>query len=304
VEVLKARHMGMCFGVRRAIARALAAARHQPLTILGDLVHNETILADLRARGIRTCTEVGDIGTAAVMITAHGASERRRAQLRARGLRVLDATCPLVRAAHRAVAMLLADGCHPLIVGQPGHVEVRGLTEDLDTCDVVLGDEDVDGLREQPRFGVVAQTTQPVERLDRVAALMRQRFPRSEIEVMNTVCLPTRLRQLSAEELARQADVMLVIGGTRSNNTRELVATCRRHCARVFHVQTAANVRAGWFEGAEVTGITAGTSTPDNIIDDVEAEVRALGKQRDCGPIAHGVPRTAALEAYHPPANQ
>lgn len=277
MQVLRARHMGMCFGVRKAIVRALAAAEREPLTILGDLVHNDNVLADLRARGIRTCTQVGDIDTAAVMITAHGASERRLAQLRARGLRVLNATCPLVRAAHRAVAMLVADGCHPVIVGQPGHVEVRGLTEDLETYDVVLRDEDVDGLQERPRFGIVAQTTQPVERVHRVAARIRQRFPRSEIEMMNTVCLPTRLRQQSAEELARQADVILVVGGARSNNTRELVATCRRHCARVFHVQTAANVRAEWLRGAKVTGITAGTSTPDDIIDDVEARVRALG---------------------------
>jgi len=279
MEVLKARHMGMCFGVRRAIVRALAAAERQPLTILGDLVHNETVLAGLRTRGIRTCTEVDDIDTATVMITAHGASERRLAQLRARHLRVLNATCPIVRAAHQAVAMLVSDGCHPVIVGQPGHVEVRGLTEDLDLCDVVLGDEDVDDLEERPRFGIAAQTTQPVERVYRVAALIRQRFPQSEVEMMNTVCLPTRLRQQSAEELARQADVILVVGGARSNNTRELVATCRRHCARVFHVQTAADVRAEWLRGAAAAGITAGTSTPDNIIDDVETVVRRLGKR-------------------------
>jgi 4-hydroxy-3-methylbut-2-enyl diphosphate reductase len=272
--------MGMCFGVRRAIVRALAAAERQPLTIFGDLVHNEAVLADLHARGIRMCTEVGDIDTAAVMITAHGASERRLTQLRARGLHVLNATCPLVRAAHRAVAMFVSDGCHPVIVGQSGHVEVRGLTEDLDAYDVVLGDAEVNGLQERPRFGIVAQTTQPIERVDRVAALIRQRFPQSEIEVMNTVCLPTRLRQQSAEELARQADVLLVVGGARSNNTRELVATCCRHCARVFHVQAAANVRAEWLEGASVIGITAGTSTPDNIVDAVESQVRALGHSK------------------------
>jgi 4-hydroxy-3-methylbut-2-en-1-yl diphosphate reductase len=276
MEVLRARHMGMCFGVRRAIGRALAAARRQPLTILGDLVHNETVLTDLRARGIRTCTEAGDVDTVAVMITAHGASKRRLDQLRARNLGVLDATCPLVRAAHRAVAMLVADGWHPVIVGQPDHVEVRGLTEDLDTCDVVLGDEDVDRLQEWPRFGIAAQTTQPVERVYRIATLIRQRFPQSEINVMNTVCLPTRLRQQSAEELACRADVMLVVGGALSNNTRELSATCRRHCTRVFHVQTAANVRAEWLEGAEVAGITAGTSTPDDVIDGIETQVRAL----------------------------
>jgi 4-hydroxy-3-methylbut-2-en-1-yl diphosphate reductase len=277
MQVLRAHHMGMCFGVRKAIVRARAAAGRQPLTILGDLVHNENVLADLRARGVRTCTDAGDIQTATVMITAHGASERRLAQVRARGLHVLDATCPLVRAAHRAVARLVADGYHPVIVGQAGHVEVRGLTEDLDAYDVVLGDEDVDGLRERPRFGIAAQTTQPVERVDRIVALIRRRFPESEVEVMNTVCLPTRLRQQSAEELARRADVVLVVGGACSNNTQELVATCRRWCARVVHVQAAADVRAEWVAGAEVVGITAGTSTPDHIIDDVEARVRALG---------------------------
>lgn len=268
--------MGMCFGVRRAIVRALAAAERQPLTILGDLVHNETVLADLRARGVRTCTEVAEVHTATVMITAHGASERRLRELRARGLRVLNATCPLVSAAHRAVAMLVADGCHPVIVGQREHVEVRGLVEDLEAFDVVLTDEDVERLAERPRFGLAAQTTQPVERLYRIASLIRRRFPRSGIQVMNTVCSATRLRQQSAEELARRADVVLVVGGARSNNTRELVATCRRHCARVFHVQRAADVRRAWFEGAEVAGITAGTSTPEKIIDQVETLVRAL----------------------------
>jgi 4-hydroxy-3-methylbut-2-en-1-yl diphosphate reductase len=276
MQIVRARHMGMCFGVRKAIVRAVAAAERQPLTILGDLVHNETVLADLGARGVRTATTVGDIDTATVMITAHGASERRLAQLRARGLHVLNATCPLVHSAHRAVAMLVADGCHPVIVGQAGHAEVIGITEDLDAFDVVLRDEDVDGLQERPRFGIAAQTTQPVERVDRIAALIQQRFPRAEVRMADTVCMPTRLRQVSAEELARRADVVLVVGGTRSNNTRELVDTCRRHCARVHHVQTSADVRPEWLTGAQVTGITAGTSTPDHVIDEIEATVRAL----------------------------
>lgn len=275
--LLRARHLGMCFGVRRAIVQAISAADQQPVTVLGDLVHNETVLADLRARGLRMRTEAADVDTAAVMITAHGASDRRMADLRSRQLRVLDATCPLVRAAHRAVATLVADGCHPVIVGQPGHAEVRGLTEDLDAYDIVMDDEDVAGLQARPRFGVAAQTTQPVERVERIATLIRQRFPQSEVVVMNTVCLPTRLRQQSAEDLARQSDVVLVVGGVRSNNTRQLVVTCRAYCARVYHLQEAAQVRAEWLESATVVGITAGTSTPDHVIDEVEARVRALG---------------------------
>lgn len=277
MHVLRARHLGMCFGVRKAITRAHAAAGHEPLTILGDLVHNETVLADLRARGIRTATDIGDVSTATVMVTAHGASDRRLAELRAAHLRVLNATCPLVRTAHRAVATLVARGCHPVIVGQAGHTEVRGLTEDLEAFDVVLHDEDVDRLAARPAFGVAAQTTQPVERVERIAALIRRRFPQSTVELINTVCLPTRLRQESAEALARQADVVLVIGGASSNNTKELVATCRRHCPRVHHVQAAGDVRAAWLAGAATVGITAGTSTPDAVIDAVEARVRALG---------------------------
>jgi 4-hydroxy-3-methylbut-2-en-1-yl diphosphate reductase len=280
MQVLRARHMGMCFGVRRAIVQARAAAEREPLSILGDLVHNESVLADLRARGVRTCHEVDDIETTTVMISAHGASEQRLKDLRERGLRVLNGICPLVRAAHQAVAMLVGDGFHPVIVGQAGHAEVRGLTGDLDAFDVVLEDRDVERLHVRPKFGVAAQTTQPADRVDRMAELIQRRFPESEVRLINTVCLPTRLRQHAAEELARQSDVVVVAGGARSNNTRELVATCRRECARVFHVQTAADVRAEWLAGAAVVGITAGTSTPDHLIDEIETAVRTLGQQQ------------------------
>jgi len=276
MHVLRAQHMGMCFGVKRAIDHAVTAAGRAPLTILGELVHNDAVLAELNARGARTCAEVDEIRTPTVMITAHGASQLRIAQLRARHLHVLDATCPLVSAAHRAVALLASEGYHPVIVGRRDHTEVRGMTEDLAACDVVLDDADVDRLQERPAFGIAAQTTQPVERLNRIAALVQKRFPRSRVEVMNTICLPTRLRQEAAGELARHADVVLVVGGARSNNTRELVAACRRHCANVFHVQTAADVRAEWLGRASVVGITAGTSTPDDVIDEVESRVRAL----------------------------
>jgi 4-hydroxy-3-methylbut-2-enyl diphosphate reductase len=266
----------MCFGVRQAIALAFEAAAHQPLTILGDLVHNETVLEQLRARGIQLRDEVGEVDTPRVMVTAHGASERRMAALRDRGLRVLDATCPLVRAAQRAVTALARDGCHPVIVGTRDHVEVRGLTEDLAAFDVVLAEEDVTRLKGWPRVGIAAQTTQPVERVRHLASLVRHHLPHADVRLVDTVCTPTKLRQQAAADLARRCDVTIVIGGAHSNNTRELAATCRRHCARVFHVQAAGDLRAEWFEGARVTGITAGTSTPETIIDNVEARLKAL----------------------------
>ena len=153
MRVVRASHLGMCFGVREAIAKVLRAASREPLTVLGDLVHNETVLERLAARGVRVCREVDEVETPGVAITAHGVSDRRRAAVRARGLTVLDATCPIVKAAHRAVRALERDGFHPVIVGTPNHVEVRGLTEDLAEFDVVSSEEDVEALRRHPVSG-------------------------------------------------------------------------------------------------------------------------------------------------------
>ena len=210
------------------------------------------------------------------MVTAHGTSERTLARTRALGLTVVEATCPLVRVAHRAVAALAREGYHVVIVGQRDHVEVRGLTGDLDrdSFNVVLEDDDVLALEEHPRLGVAAQTTQAVEKVRHLVGLIRRRFPHSDVRFLDTVCKPTKERQSAAVEMARQADVVIVVGGRSSNNTRELVKTCARYCARVHHVQTDAGVRPEWFEAAKVVGLTAGTSTPDAVIDRVEARIR------------------------------
>jgi 4-hydroxy-3-methylbut-2-en-1-yl diphosphate reductase len=276
VRIVRAAHLGMCFGVRDAIALALEHADAGPLTILGDLVHNPTVLSTLERKGIAVAQDVADVKTATVMVTAHGTSERTLASTRALGLRVVEATCPLVHVAHRAVAALARDGYHVVIVGQPDHVEVRGLTGDLDRFDVVLDDDDVLALEEHPRLGVAAQTTQAIERVRHLVALIRQRFPQSEVRFIDTVCKPTKDRQVSAVEMARQADVIVVVGGRSSNNTRELVKTCARYCARVHHVETDTDIRPEWFEAATVVGLTAGTSTPEDVIDRVEARIREV----------------------------
>ncbi len=270
VRIVRADHLGMCFGVRDAIALAVAESRRQPLTILGELVHNESVLSELRGRGIAIADQATAVQTSVAMITAHGASDKSREKARSQGLRLLEATCPLVHFAHRAVQRLAREGFHPVIVGQRGHVEVRGLTEDLAEFDVVLTEEDVGRMAERPRFGVAAQTTQPVDKVRSLVESIRRRFPRSEVRFIDTVCQPTKQRQSAALDLAKQSDVVVVVGGAHSNNTRELAATCRRFCARVHHVQSAGDLRAEWFAGASAVGLTAGTSTPDDIIDSVD----------------------------------
>jgi 4-hydroxy-3-methylbut-2-enyl diphosphate reductase len=270
MKIIRAEHLGMCFGVRDAIQLAVEQSQSEPLTILGDLVHNETVLADLRTRGIRVAQELGAVGTHTVMITAHGTSWKTMRTVRDSGFNIVEATCPLVHVAHRAVAKLVTEGYHAIIIGKKGHVEVRGLTEDLAEFDVVLSEEEILELKERPRFGVAAQTTQPIEKVRGLVDCLRRRFPNSEVRFIDTVCQPTKQRQNAAIELAQQSDVVVVIGGAHSNNTHELVKTCSRYCERVHHVQTAEDLRVEWFKNAEVVGVTAGTSTPESSIREVE----------------------------------
>jgi 4-hydroxy-3-methylbut-2-enyl diphosphate reductase len=280
MRVLRAHHLGMCFGVRDAIALAFTHREAAPLTILGDLVHNEAVLASLQARGIAVARNLSEVKTDRVMVTAHGASERTLATVRALGLETIEATCPLVHVAHHAIRTLVSEGYHPVIVGQRDHVEVRGLTEDLETFDVVLHEDDVLRLEERPRLGIAAQTTQPTERVRHLVALIQQRFPESDVRFIDTVCHPTKQRQSAAIDLARHCDVVIVVGGANSNNTRELVNTCRVYCSHVHHIQSESDLRSEWVEGAGTVGVTAGTSTPADVIDRVERRLRALAAEQ------------------------
>ena len=294
MRIVRAEHLGMCFGVKDAIALALETAKQEPLTILGDLVHNETVLAELRARGVQVAQQPADAATHTVMVTAHGASGRRLTETRQRGLKVLEATCPLVQVAHRSLARLVQAGFHPVVIGQRDHVEVRGMTEDLAEFDVVLGEGDLANINECRRFGVIAQTTQPIDKVRRLVQLLRERFPRSEVRFIDTVCQPTKQRQNAAIELAQKCSVVVVIGGSHSNNTRELVKTCGRYCSRVHHLQTAADLREDWFRPDDIVGVTAGTSTPDPVIAGVEQMLLDLARRYAGTPeqtICHSIPK-------------
>ena len=276
LTILRAEYMGMCFGVRDAISLAKEVVKSRPLTVLGELVHNANVLEELRDRGVRFEDQPDAVETETVMITAHGASNRAHTRVRDDGLTLRDATCPLVHYAHKQVRNLAATGYHPVIIGRHGHVEVRGLTEDLLENDVVLSKEEIDALDSRPRFGVVAQTTQPIARVRALVEHLRARFPEAEVCFVDTVCQPTKQRQDAAETLAKQSDIILVVGGANSNNTHELARSCRRFCGRVHHVQGPNDIRSEWLPKAGTLGITAGTSTPDNLINAVEAKVREL----------------------------
>ena len=275
MQVQLAQHFGMCFGVRDAIDLAVGLTREGPLTILGDLVHNPDVVAQLDAAGAVRVDRQEDIDTPAVLLTAHGVADRVRLELRERGLAVHDATCPLVTRAHRALARLAAEGRHPVVIGQPKHVEVRGLVGDLDDCTIIQNEADLDQLAErierEPdlRLGVVSQTTQPLERVHELVAAMRRRFPDTDLHFVDTVCQPTKDRQQALRDLAAETDVVIVVGGPESNNSRKLVELARGLGRPAYLVASAAELRPEWFVDCSLVGLTAGTSTPDAIIDEV-----------------------------------
>jgi 4-hydroxy-3-methylbut-2-enyl diphosphate reductase len=281
MQVRMAEHFGMCFGVRDAIDLALDLTLQGPLTILGDLVHNPDVVARIDAAGAVRVKNQEEIRTPAVLLTAHGVAQRVRLELHERGLVVHDATCPLVTRAHRGLERLVAEGRHPVVVGQPQHVEVRGLVGDLDDYTIVQDEGDLEQLavriEREPalRLGVVSQTTQPLERVRKLVEAMRQRFPRTDIHFVDTVCQPTKDRQQALRDLAAQTDVVVVVGGPESNNSRKLAELARTLGRPAYLVAAASELRPEWFADCSVVGLTAGTSTPDPVIHEVRAWLEA-----------------------------
>jgi 4-hydroxy-3-methylbut-2-enyl diphosphate reductase len=276
MEVRMAEHLGMCFGVRDAIDLALGLAKQGPVTILGDLVHNEDVVAQMEAAGAVRARQKEQVKTETVLLTAHGTANRLKLQLQHDGFTVHDAACPLVQRVHQAIEKLRAEKRHPVIIGQAGHVEVRGLVGDLADYSVVLSEKDLEKLAGKPRLGVVAQTTQPLETVLELVAAIRQRFPDADVRFIDTVCQPTKERQRALHQLAQECQVIVVVGGPESNNSRKLTELARRLGRQAYQVAHARELRPEWFAGAEVVGLTAGTSTPDKIIQEVRARLETF----------------------------
>jgi 4-hydroxy-3-methylbut-2-enyl diphosphate reductase len=280
MKIILAEHFGMCFGVRDAVAHAEDLAQQAPLTILGELVHNPIVRERLRAQGVTegSLDQTGST-SARVMITAHGASVTKRAMWRERGFQVFDGTCPLVRHAHEQLRRLVAAGYFPVVIGKVGHVEVQGLTEDFPEACIVDLASDVLRLPRRDRYGVISQTTQPIDRVRALVAGMQRLHPESEVRFVDTVCKPTKDRQSALGKLIDAADAVVVVGGRESNNTRQLVETCRAAGKRAFHIERPDEVRPEWFNGINVVGLTAGTSTLPETVHAVHERLKQLSYQ-------------------------
>ena len=278
VEVVVARYAGYCYGVERAlrIAEEAGVTLAPPIYTLGPIIHNPSVVQRLAERGIAAVDDIDQVREGTVIVRTHGVDPEVIAAAEARGLRVIDATCPFVNVAHQRAHMLREQGYVPVILGERDHPEVVGLLAWAGPRAIVV--EDADELRPDDvrnrRVGVVVQTTQTRENLARVAADLAPLA--RETLVFNTICDATEKRQVAARELAAGVDVVVVVGGRNSANTTRLASLCREIQPRTHHIETAAELEPGWLTDAARVGVTAGASTPEEEIEAAVARIEEL----------------------------
>lgn len=277
MKITVAAHAGYCYGVQRALtlAREAMASKKPPITTLGPIIHNPQVVARLAEEGVREASSPSDIRGGTTIIRSHGVAPEVERDLASRGIEIVDATCPFVGKAQRCAANMARDGYLVVIVGEPEHPEVEGILGHAGEKAVVVGSAaDLPRWRRRAKVGVVVQTTQQPDRLREVVDALLPRV--GELKVCNTICNATAERQRAARALAEQVDVMLVVGGKNSGNTRRLFELCLARNPRTHHIETADELSGDWFDGAGQVGITAGASTPDWLLAEVIARVEAI----------------------------
>lgn len=277
MEIIVVSEGGFCFGVRRAMKMAEETiARHGHGATLGPLIHNKEVVARLESEGLRAAQTVEDVEPGeVVMLRTHGTGPVTICQLEQRGVKVVDATCPFVARAQREAARYQAEGYQVLVLGEADHPEARGIAEHTgEAATIVESAADLARLKLQKKVAVVCQTTQ---RLDNLRELVHELLPLiTELCVANTICDATTKRQEASLKVARQVDLMIVIGGKHSANSTRLAQMCSETGTQTHHIETAGELEPSWLEGVERVGVTAGASTPDWVIEEVLASLKDL----------------------------
>jgi len=279
MKIVKAKVLGFCGGVRRAVQRIeTELAERGPLHTLGAIVHNAYVVSALADKGAQMATDLDGVPSGGtVAITAHGAGEDVYAEIERRGLRLVDTTCPIVRRAQETAASLVDEEFTVVLYGEAEHPEVRGILFWTRGRGIATQSPDVEVPVGQRGIAIIAQTTKNPALFAEFAQSLVRRFTGRvpEIRIVDTTCPETGRRYQSAEELAGSVDALVVVGSRSSANTRKLAETCRSTGVPTHHIESADEIDEGWFVGAERVGVTAGASTPDAVIEEV---VRRLGR--------------------------
>ncbi|MHC4554446.1 MAG: 4-hydroxy-3-methylbut-2-enyl diphosphate reductase [Planctomycetota bacterium] len=266
MKVLVAEKCGFCPGVRAAINLAQKTLTDDDRVYsLGHIIHNEDMVNQLSEAGLSTVETIETIDSGTVLIRSHGATLAELDQIREKGLKIVDATCVLVKRVQKIARQLNEEGYEVVMIGDQGHPEVKAVVGSTDNMKVVGTPEDLNNLNLNKKLGVICQTTEsPDHFADMVAAISRRGF--SEMKIINTLCRETMDRQTAAVKLCRQVDVMFVLGGLRSANTRKLAELCKKHNQQTYHLQNWAELDKSCLSGKTMAGVTAGASTPDDVV--------------------------------------
>ncbi len=274
-----AKKAGFCFGVKRAIDITfnLAKEDNKGLYTYGPLIHNPQVVEELKLKGVKTVDDLTSPDIRTIIIRTHGVSPEVYAETSKMGYNVIDATCPFVKKAQNFAQILNDEGYQVLIIGDKEHPEVQGLIGFAGGHAVVADNADqLPALKK--KVGIIVQTTQPFDTFKKIVLQVISTV--REVKIYNTICDFTAQRVKETRELAKKVELMIIVGGKNSSNTNQLVKLSKDVCAKVYHVETAEEIREEWFQGVENVGITGGASTPQWIIDDAVKKIREISVRR------------------------
>ena len=281
MKVILAKSAGFCFGVKRAVETVYREAekKEQPIYTYGPIIHNEEVVSDLEKKGVTVIHSVDELdeqpkGT--VIIRSHGVEKAIYDQIRQRGFEIVDATCPFVLKIHRLVEQYSKEDYHIVIIGNESHPEVEGIKgwSDASKTTVIGTREEAENFSPaaEKKVCIVSQTTFNYNKFQELVEIMSKKG--YDITVLNTICNATEERQTEAERIAKTADAMIVIGGRASSNTQKLFEICKKECENTYYIQTMKDLDLSRLKSTDNVGITAGASTPNNIIEEVQKNVR------------------------------
>lgn len=278
MKILVAKDAGYCFGVRDAVNLAKKSGDDfQEVYMLGDIVHNETVVDDLNKRGSKVVDSLNDIPEdKPVLFRAHGTDPETWKKAQKKKLNIIDATCPLVTEIHEEIKELESENRRTIIIGDHNHDEVVGIAAQVKDPIIISCVDEAKELGKMKRAGVVSQSTQMIENVQEILNVLSEKV--YDLRFVNTICFPTRRNHDQIKKLSNICDLMIVIGSFTSANSKRLTQLSLQRNKNSFQVTCADDINELWFDGVESVGISAGASTPDNLIEDVIAKVKLFSK--------------------------
>lgn len=277
MQIKIAENAGFCYGVMRAIKMADdAIGRFHKICSLGPIIHNPQVVEDYEKKGLVVIDNL-DKADAPVLIRSHGVPPEIYDKIKRKKIEYIDATCPFVKEAQDYVKEMHNDGYTVVIFGDKNHPEVKAHLGYADYNAHIVNTPKEAELIKSEKIGVISQTTQSVERFAEVVAELSKNA--KQMKIYNTICDATEKRQKSAKQLAKESDIMIVIGGKNSANTRKLYEICKNYSKKAYHIETEKEIETNWFEGVEKVGITAGASTPSYVIERVYRFIKKIDEK-------------------------